>query len=259
MMGGPETAWGMQPTNGAALRNFEGVELIPGKPMTLGALTRLYTTLSSINFCACRELDFVNLGPAAVFHNLCKFVVKDLEYANEHSWLQHRALQWMMQDYPPNQLLNRSDSMKWADWCHIGLKSGILPVPTKLQLQYVKASKASVLRSRRLLRLVVVFVMALILAGGIVAGVMAVRASDAEQAARASEAEAQTAQREAVVARGVAEMNARIAQENAEIAEEQRGLMAVRERQVALLLLSTTRLPRRGDEVTQLPSRTLFL
>jgi len=263
MMGGPTRAWQTEPANGSALHNFEGVELTPGRPLTLSAVTNLFNTLSSINFCACRELDFANLGHSTVHHNLRKFVEKDLEYAKEHSWLQHRALQWMMQDHPNSLLLNRGESDKWGDWCKIGLKAGILPVPTKLQLQYARASSRHAARARRLAKLLAVLVVGLILAGGVAAGVMAVRALSSEQRAKEAQKEAErqtemalTERENALLARDEAEQlrvearkSAREAVNWAMWATTQKDLLREQERQMGLLLLSTTRVPKRIEEL----------
>ena len=135
-------------------------------------------------------------------------------------------------------------------------KSGALPAPTKVQLQYVQASKSLVHRNRRVLQLGAVLVLLLIFAGGIGAGIMAVKFKRSEALATENEQKAKVAKEEAIVARNDAvesERNAISEKRNAIEArldaERARDEAEKREKQAAVLLLSTTRQPKTSREV----------
>ena len=141
-------------------------------------------------------------------------------------------------------------------WAKVAKKSGALPAPTKVQLQYLQASKSLVHRNQRLLQLGAVLVLLLIFAGGIAAGVMAVKFKRSEALAKESEKKAEVAKEEAIKAKNDAVLSEhraisekRNAVEARMDAERARDEAEKREKQAAVLLLSTTRQPKTSREV----------
>ena len=105
-------AWETEPKSGIPLSSYEGQELIPGKPFSQEVLRSLFAVISSINFCACRELDVANLGATAVAQNVLKFIEKDLDYAKEHAALQQRASHWLVQGSPNSLLMTKLETTR---------------------------------------------------------------------------------------------------------------------------------------------------
>ena len=155
VVGGAEDAWTRQPSGGGhSLDKHEGQEFGPTqRPFDLKNVQHIFSTIASINFCPCRELEFVALGPDGVSDRLCAYVEKDLDYTKEHAFLQSKAEAWEEAEKPSELLLEgRTDVYKWKDWATIAGKAGSFPPVTALQSEYVQKSVEKNKRRRGLLR-----------------------------------------------------------------------------------------------------------
>jgi hypothetical protein len=77
---GARTAWSRAPKSGEGLHSYSGKFMTDTTDFSFEVLTRLVTQLSSINFCPCRSLDFLNLGESGVMKLLREYTEKDLSY-----------------------------------------------------------------------------------------------------------------------------------------------------------------------------------
>ena len=155
VVGGAEDAWTRQPSGGGrSLDKYQGQEFGPTQqPFDLKRAEHIFSTIASINFCPCRELEFAALGADGVSRRLCAYVDKDLDYTKEHAFLQSKATAWEEAEKPSDLLLEgRTDVDKWNHWTDMAEKAGSFPPVTAMQSEYVQRSVEKNKRRRGLLR-----------------------------------------------------------------------------------------------------------
>ena len=155
VIGGAKDAWTMQPSGaGRSLDKYQGQVFGPTQqPFDLQRIEKVFATIASINFCPCRELEFLALGADAVSDRLCAYVEKDLDYTKEHAFLQSKAEAWEEAEKPSDLLLEgRADVHKWKDWTNVAQKAGSFPPVTALQSEFVEMSVEKNNRRRGLLK-----------------------------------------------------------------------------------------------------------
>ena len=170
-----EKQWGAE---GMHLGDHVGQPFGPdATPFSCAEVQRIFSVLSAINFCPCRDLDCVNMGEANVAERLCSFVNKDLEYTKEHAFLQARAESWEAADRANSLLLERkADVEKWGSWAGIAKLVNAFPPPTDLQSSYVAASQKLYARKSKALKAAGIIMMGVIIALMVASVVLAVKA-----------------------------------------------------------------------------------
>ena len=175
--GGAESAW----TNdcwGPSLMSYEGEEISPGVIFDAATVRRLYSQISSINLCPCRELDEANWGLAGVLDNALKYVTKDLEYHKEHAELTCFVVRWEDGQKTPSLLLNDSETIRWERWVDAAKAAEIQPAPTEKQKEFLRECRRWKKTRHQRLRVAVIAALLCILAGAVASVFMAFRYRD---------------------------------------------------------------------------------
>lgn len=179
MVEGQERAWSGKPASGNPLRCYDGQPFGPkGVPFSLQEVRRIFSVLSSINFCPCRDLDESNLGAAAMDARFVEFVTKDLLYSKEHADLRARAEAWDAAERPQRMLLQAAAAEHWADWVKVSTKAHAFPEPTDQMREYVEASSRQARFRRKALRAGGIVLFAVITVLAVLAGVSYLRAME---------------------------------------------------------------------------------
>ena len=172
--GGAASAW-ENDCWGPCLMSYEGEEISPGMTFDAATVHRLYSQVSSINLCPCRELDEANWGLAGVLDNALKYVTKDLEYHKEHAELACFVVRWEDGQKRPSLLLNDSETIRWERWVDAAQAAEMQPAPTDKQKEFIRECRRWKKTRHRRIRVAVIAALLCIIAGAIASVVMAVR------------------------------------------------------------------------------------
>ena len=180
--------------HGPALYRFESQEIVPGQPMSLELVQRLFSRLASVNMCPCRELEEMEVGWNSILSTAVSYVTKDLVYDKEHAKLKNKAEAWSsaVENGTPKSLLQDEEANFWAEWLVSADKYNLEPRPSENMRTYVAASKRQSASKKRTMRLLGLSLVLVLVAASVISSVMAVtsvqaRNAEAESARRATE------------------------------------------------------------------------
>eukprot|EP00873_Tetraselmis_striata_P045120 jgi/Tetstr1/465384/TSEL_010070.t1 len=231
-----QEAWSLLTTpNGAdrswdaseELRSYDGQEFLGGALFSKATLRTVFQRLSNINFCSCRGHDVQHWGLEHVIKRFQADVNKDLPYLKEWTQLNEQALKWHSTGRAHSSLLSSDALEKWKAWCGQALKYNMEPPPTRIHKDYISDSERFSIRRKRVLCALGVFILLLILGGGVGSAIMGFQARWAAAEARDNAA--------------IAEEKSQLALANQLLAERNVNLAAI-------LLLSSNRTPATGRE-----------
>lgn len=92
-------------------------------------------------------IDFTGADTGRPFTQLIQELELDRKYANRHTILQQRALEWEEHDRSPDFLLNNTATETALLWLETA--KGKVPSPTKTQLDHIKKSQEAIEESRQ--------------------------------------------------------------------------------------------------------------
>ena len=229
-VGGAKEAWNAKPLTGLPLSSFKGKAMGPdGEPFSLRMLEQIFSALSNINFCPCRELDFRLEGKDRIYKRLFRFIEKDLDYAKEFADLKQKAAAWEAAGRPWGLLASWKDTREWKQWIDVADKAEPQLKPTDLQREYVRASLKQARKQGKIRLAALAVAMILILMGAVAAVVMAFHAEKQREVAEEQ--------------RTLAEEQKILAEEQRAFAEEQRAEAEYQGAVASILLLSADQMP----------------
>mmetsp|Transcript_8368 Transcript_8368/g.23994 ORF Transcript_8368/g.23994 Transcript_8368/m.23994 type:complete len:1189 (-) Transcript_8368:69-3635(-) len=200
---------------GPALNVYEGEHIVPGEPMSLELLRKLYSQLASINICPCRVLEEINLGWPSMLDTALSYISKDLEYSKEHAQLQNKAVAWerAVNSGGPHPLLQEAEAIFWAQWVSRAEQRRQEPPPTEQMKAFIHASQRKSSQRRRRTRVLSIGLVVVLLVGILASTTAAIVATQATAQARDSAEQARVAKLAADRGQALAEERARQAEE----------------------------------------------
>ena len=178
-------------TYGTPLVQFEDEEIVPGNPMSLELVRKLFSRLGAINLCPCHDQQIQEKGLDAVLEMCSDYVRQELQYTKQHAELTLLASK--------RAHISGKDARAWGEWVRDAKANLREPHPTEEQEAYVRRAKVSAGRRRAALGSAVVVAALLIIAGAIASGILAVESKRQAEAAEEAKAEAQKQRDEAVL------------------------------------------------------------
>ena len=176
---------------GAALESYQEEHIVPGEPLSVAVVKRLFARLSSINLCPCRDQDVAVKGSRSVVEGALQFVSADLSHHKEHAALRSLSMRWDAEGRPSSRLLRSKEAGVWGRWMAKAKEQGLEPRPTRLQGEFVAASEARAGRKRRWSKVFVVAALALLAVAVATGAMMAVTMWRSASTAREAEQMAQ--------------------------------------------------------------------
>ena len=132
--------------------------------LSLQVVERVYSYLSSIDFCACRAVDIELHGWTATVTGMRRHISKNMEYLKEWAELRFQAVQWESGGRKRSLLLSGDKVPQWTAWCRHAAKYCSEPPPSKQQLDFVDAS-GTASNKRMQWHLLTVFALILLITG----------------------------------------------------------------------------------------------
>eukprot|EP00873_Tetraselmis_striata_P046226 jgi/Tetstr1/466490/TSEL_010997.t1 len=136
---------------GHPLCTYAGEEIVPGRPMSLHVMQKLFSLISSINLCECgihagaleSEEDW-----RVMLRMALSYVEKDLEYHKQHAELKNKADAWQVAVAArvPRPLLHEEETVFWRVWLSGVEQHNLNPRPTGVAGSTVMALQARTAR-----------------------------------------------------------------------------------------------------------------